>query len=114
MSHDLITRCTRLAALLAALAATPAAMAFVTTTTVGNTTTYFEDFNGGTDFYGDAWTPNSPTHFTDNFIELSLIAGSSSSFVFTSAGQAARRRTSRPAGRWMTPRGRRPANRRER
>lgn len=84
MSHDSIPRWTGLVALLAALAATPAAQAFVNTTTVGSTTTYFEDFNGGTDFLGDAWTPISPTHFSDNFIELGGLGGRESLFVFTS------------------------------
>jgi hypothetical protein len=84
MSHDSITRCVGLLAALCALAGAPAAQAFVVTTTVGDTTTYFEDFNGGTDFQGDAWTPISPTHFSDNFIELGVLGGSVSRFLFTS------------------------------
>jgi hypothetical protein len=88
MSHDSITRCVGLLAALCALAGAPAAQAFVVTTTVGDTTTYFEDFNGGTDFGGDAWTPESPTHYTDNFISLGepypTQSGSISYFLFTS------------------------------
>ena len=84
MSHDPITRCATLMALIGALAAAPAAQAFVTATVAGSTTTYFEDFNGGTDFLGDAWTPNSPTHYSDNFIELGPLGGDESRFIFTS------------------------------
>jgi hypothetical protein len=84
MSHDPITRYATLVALLGALAVAPAAQAFVTQMVAGSTTTYFEDFNGGSEFLGEAWTPNSPTHPSDNFIELGPLGGNDSRFIFTS------------------------------